>query len=420
MTPRAASLVLCLLPFGWACGERSEPRVTALYDGSGSRLPPGILAAVRVDLDRFEYARMLGFDLGEPAVLHLFELDRNVGGGGEAAVLSGPGAAEVEQILFDEGFIRKIDDDGTIVLGGAGDDGSTMQLATGIVAPRPLRRFESDGRIVYSPTIDMKHDLLELDSRALGELGSSPEIAIAFDGARLARTLRARLDEALGPIGEMAAVELGRRTRGRRGMRSPSDLMFSVLRGVRTGFVAYEADRGRLRIDVHPNSELADFLSAVRDVDGEWPMSDDGGMNLVLACDAKRVAELAAEWNGSDEVANDPLAWWDGRVATTFALDRMDFSRTALALRSGFETRIDPQAEISVFGWTIGQGTVFDGWRFAPAPAKSTRWGRLQVEPGTFLHVRDGKIPTENARVVLTGRQRGEGVYEFDWFGLTP
>lgn len=431
MTRRVAGSMLSLLFVLPACGPRDESKSTSLY-GEGRTMPAGIVAAIRVDLERFGFSRMLELDLGDAAVLHVFELDRSTGGGGEAAVLSGPGAAELEDVLIERGYISRIDDDGTVVIGpprtvdpeaAAGPLPPMASTAAGMFAPRPLRRFESDGRIVFSPTVDMKHDLLDLDATASAELETRPEVAIAFNGRRLARLLQSRFNEMLGPLGEMAAVELSRRTRGRRSMRSRSDLAFSALAGIRSGRLTYSADRGQLRIVVEDGSALAEFAAATRALDGEWPLFDEGGLKVAFACDVPSLALAVAGWSETDAPEVGLPRWWDGRFTGTFELDRTALTRVGVGTHADVAgpATADEWSEFAAIGLAVGESAVtVNGWALRPGPPAVLRWGRLGVQSGTFLHVRDGKIPTESARTILTGKRVEDDTLEFDWFGLTP
>lgn len=429
MTARFGWLAAALWMATTGCGRPSEPVSTSLYQGPIAGLPVGVVASIRVDLERFSYARMLELDLGDAAVLHLFELDRNAAGGGQAAVLSGPGAAELEDVLLERGYITRIDDDGSIVIGtGGGFDPtapSAASMAAGVFAPRPLRRFESDGRIVFSPTVDMKHDLLDLDLAATQDLKQRPEIAIAFNGARLARTLRSRMSDALGPLGEMAAAEVSRRSRGRRSMRSPTDLMFGWLEGVRVAQISYSSDRGHARIVVGASGDLAPIVAALRDITGDWPLDDEGGIKFAFACDVPRLVTALAErqrFRDGDDADPDAIPrWWDGRVSGTFALDRMEFARIAIGTNGTADSTKPEWPAFESFGLALGGATVeAGGWLHRPDAPAAVRWGALGTEPGTFLHVRDGKVPTERARTLLTGKRVAEHTIELDWYGLTP
>ncbi|MBK6941463.1 MAG: hypothetical protein IPH13_14895 [Planctomycetes bacterium] len=427
MTARFACVVAGLLMATAGCERQSDPVSTSLYHGPIAGLPVGIVASIRLDLERFSYARMLELDLGDAAVLHVFELDRNAAGGGRAAVLSGPGAAELEGVLLERGYITRIDDDGSIVIGGGsaadGFPSVGMLLAAGAIAPRPLRRFEADGRIVFSPTVDMKHDLLDLDAAATADLEQGPEIAIAFNGARLARTLKSRMSDALGPLGEMAAVEVSRRARGRRSMRSPTDMAFGWLEGIRVAQISYSADRGHARIVVGQHGDLAPIVAALRDVAGEWPLDDEGGLKFAFACDVEQwVAALAERTGYRDDVdVEGMLGRWDGRLSGTFALDRMEFSRLAIGQSSTADATQADWSPFEIFGIALAGTTVeAGGWLHRPAPPPTMRWGPLDVEAGTFLHLRDGKLPTERARTLLTGKRVAEHTIELDWYGLTP
>lgn len=397
------------------CGPREDASPSALYDAASSRMPAGIVASLRVDLERFAYARLMGFDLGDAAVLHLFELDWSAGGG-EAAVLSGPGAAELEDMLLERGFITRVDGAGTIVIGsGANEASSATDVAIGIFASRPLRRFERDGRIVFSPTVDMKHDLLDLDAHSAG-LDEHPELALAFDGRRLSRMLRSRLENALGPMGQIAGAELARRTRGRRPSTSPMDMGLDVVAGVRYGHVTYSASRGRMRLVPDKNSVLGAFASALREIDGEWPLFDEGGLKLVAAVDAMQLREADDEWGfGLD------ATWWGGRIAGVVEVGSMAVTRAAASMAPGAVQPTDASwSGLPLFGGeNSGKGSTLRGWWLRPEPPERLRWGTWSVEPGTFLQVRDGKIPSEQARTILTGRRAADGTIEFDWFGLT-
>ncbi len=436
-----SSVVIAVAPFVLLCafaplGCSRRVDVGSPYVDPAATLPQGFLAAIRVNLGTTTITRWLELETGDPAVLHVFVLDSGVAGGGEALVLSGPGAAELESILLERGLLSVTKSEGTFRLGSEPSDdgepgpprgGAGGALGGGLVNPlafltsERLQRFESAGSIVFAPTIDVLHDLVTLDAAAQRELGATADVAVALNGRSFARMLRRRLQNVMGPFGDMAMNQASRH-RGMRRATSALDAVLDLVSGVERLQGTYGDTGANVRIRLRPTSSLADLVGATRAFDGAWPLDDEGGFRFMFACDPAALgAALERIWERDDE-RSDPLpAWWDGRATATIALERRELSRLALGVApSAHPDAADLQRVAPLVKGDVLQGaTLVDGW-FAHHPAQP-RFGTLAAAPGVFGLLRDGRGSVENARDILRLARESDHVITVAWFGLqTP